>query len=193
MMPLGVDVCRALKVAGIGKTVIEIGSKPAPGQETLANLRPIFGARKYVGVDIEAGPGVDIVCDGTRLKTIFQRREFELGLCIDTLEHCWEPGIIVKQLIAVSEHVALRVPFSCPVHDHPYDYWRFTTETVARWLKESRLSHGFVAKDPPLFSYPGEWPNGVYGFGTSESTVRVDVVKALQARPARDIMITEIW
>jgi len=187
-MSLGLDFCRALKAGGLGRSVIEIGSKPAAGQETMANLRPIFEADRYVGVDIEAGSGVDIVADGRNVWRLFGPDEFELGISIDTLEHCWRPVNVVYALMKVAEHVALRAPFACPLHDHPQDYWRFTPGTFGRLLKPQR-AHGFVAVDPALVSYPGQWPNGVYGLATHDATLRTAVIRALP----QEITVTGYW
>ena len=55
------DVC--------GKTVIEIRAMDVNG-----SLRPhveSLGPSRYIGVDIEAGPGVDIICDAERLLAVF--------------------------------------------------------------------------------------------------------------------------
>ncbi len=183
-MPLGVAFCEALVVSGVGKTsVIEVGSKPAAGQERLANLRPIFKAARYVGTDLEGGLGVDVVCNGTRLRRHFNHHEFELGLSLDTLEHCWEPGVIVANLCWVAHQVALRVPFAAPIHGHPEDFWRVTPRTMGRWLK-TKFEHGFVAQDPAIVAPAGtstsaDWPHGVYGFGTRDKTVRTAVQRHL--------------
>ena len=182
MMPFGVAFCRALVAAGIGRSsVIEIGSKPAPGQEVTANLRPVFEADTYVGVDLEAGPGVELVGDGEQVHTLVGDRRFELGITFDTLEHTWNPGAMVSSLSQIVDHLALRVPFAAPIHNHPCDYWRVTPATVARWLKEIR-EHGFVAQDAPVVAAPGdsspsEWPHGVYGFGTNDEALCLSVLE----------------
>ena len=188
MMPLGIAFCKALRAAGLGRTVIEIGSKPATGQEVMANLRPIFEADCYIGVDMEAGPGVDVVASGEDIWHLFERNEFELGLTVDTLEHCWRPIYVLYALSKVAEHIAVRVPFACPLHDHPQDFWRFTPATVGKILKPHR-AHGFVAVDPALFSYPGQWPNGVYGLATHDSALRTAVIRALPPT----ITVTGYW
>jgi len=88
--------------------------------------------------------------------------------------------------------VALRAPFAAPIHRHPWDFWRFTPETITRWLK-TRFSSGLTAVDPALVDYPGEWPHGVYGFGGDSVSRRDAVVRELQGRPERDITIVEVW
>lgn len=52
----------AAQVATLGlfRSVIEVGSADMNG-----SVRPLFGDARYTGVDIQAGPGVDVVDDGT--------------------------------------------------------------------------------------------------------------------------------
>src|SRR5438445_5993550 len=43
--------------------ILEIGSYQVAGQEAIADIRPYFKARPYVGVDMRPGPGVDQVAN----------------------------------------------------------------------------------------------------------------------------------
>jgi len=52
-----------------GKSVIEVGSLDVNG--TLRSIIAPLGPARYVGVDLEAGPGVDVVCDATQLLHTF--------------------------------------------------------------------------------------------------------------------------
>lgn len=196
MMPIGREFCAILAKAGLASSVIEVGSKPAPGQLQLADLRPIMGTDQYVGTDMEAGPGVDFVCDGEMLGWHFGEGVFTLGLCMDTLEHCRRPEKVIGALAKVSVHLALRVAFCAPIHLHPEDYWRMTPSCVEDILRRLR-PHGFVAQDWPVIGVPAgqeyDWPHGIYGFATPEEAARDDVIHLLQQRPARDIMVTRLW
>ena len=56
--------------------IVEIGSFQVAGQEKIANLRPLFVGKQYIGCDMQPGPGVD------RLEDIHQLsfRRGEVGL-----------------------------------------------------------------------------------------------------------------
>ena len=43
--------------------IYEFGAFLVPGQETLADLRPLFPGKAYVGCDMRPGPGVDVLLD----------------------------------------------------------------------------------------------------------------------------------
>ena len=47
--------------------ILEIGSYQVAGQEPIANLRTLFPDKKYLGVDMRPGPGVDCVANVEQL------------------------------------------------------------------------------------------------------------------------------
>lgn len=66
--------------------VVEIGSRVING-----SVRHLFDDRHYVGVDVTAGAGVDVVCDGA----IYQPEEpAAVVVCMETLEHASNPASI---------------------------------------------------------------------------------------------------
>lgn len=70
--------------AGLGpfRSVIEAGSRDMNG-----SVRPLFPGADYVGVDIEAGPGVDVVADALRWQP---DRRAGAVVCVEVLEHLAE-------------------------------------------------------------------------------------------------------
>lgn len=115
--------------------VYEFGSYLVEGQERLANLRPLFPGRRYVGCDLRHGPGVDRVEDLARLS--LPDGCAETIVCVDTLEHVFEARRAVDELIRVLAPggvLLLAAPFDFRVHEYPCDYWRLTPGCVARLL-----------------------------------------------------------
>ena len=43
--------------------IVEIGAFQVSGQEAIADLRPIFPGKRYIGCDMQPGPGVDRIED----------------------------------------------------------------------------------------------------------------------------------
>src|SRR3990172_4472394 len=76
----------------LGKAVIEVGSFDVNGslRSHVTNLLPLY----YIGVDMREGPGVDLVCDATRLVEQFSFR-FDLLISTEMLEHVidWKTAI----------------------------------------------------------------------------------------------------
>jgi hypothetical protein len=92
---------------------------------------------KYIGVDVEAGPGVDVVLDLTaRLEEIDRQlggMQFGAIFCLSVPEHCRQPFLMAENLTCLLRpggKLCLSVPFAWEFHGYPSDYWRFTSEGV---------------------------------------------------------------
>lgn len=134
------------------KKVVEVGSRRAIGQEELANIRPLFKKSKFVGIDMEAGLGVDLVNLGEKLP--IKDSSADVVLCLETFEHCEQPWKVVEELkrvVSKNGIVIVSVPFNFPIHLHPSDYFRFTPMGIKSFFKEfgSKL---VVAISPPFDS-----------------------------------------
>jgi len=148
----------------IKEPIYEFGSLQVAGQEGFADLRPLFPGKKYVGVDMREGRGVDKVLN---LHDIDLPAEC-VGtiLCLDTLEHVEYPHRALEEIYRVLEPYGIAIISSVmdfPIHDYPYDYWRFTPEAFRSLLKpfDSKFI-GFVGKE--------EFPHSVVGIGFKGDT-----------------------
>ena len=80
-----------------------------------------------VGIDMKAGPGVDIV--GSVYELPFNDNEFDTVLCLSVLEHLEDPAkalLEIRRVLKLEGKIIISVPFMFPIHDAPGDYWRFT-------------------------------------------------------------------
>ncbi len=114
---------------------LEVGSKDYGSTQ---DLRTLFADRgKYVGLDMEDGPGVDVVLD---LTAEFDRIDEQLGhvrfgtiFCLSVLEHCSQPFKFAEnttKLLKTQGQLCISVPFAWQYHGYPSDYWRFTQDGV---------------------------------------------------------------
>lgn len=114
---------------------LEVGSKDYGSTQ---DLRPLFvGKGKYVGVDIEDGPGVDMVLDFTedfkKIDAKLHGQRFGTIFCLSVLEHCENPFLMADNMTLLLQErgqICISVPFSWKIHAYPSDYWRFTPEGV---------------------------------------------------------------
>jgi SAM-dependent methyltransferase len=114
--------------------ILEVGSKD---YGSTPDFRSLFPGVQYVGVDMEAGKGVDVVLD---LTGDFERIDAQLGglrfstvICFSVLEHCRNPFKMsenITRLLRNDGSAFISVPFSWQVHAYPSDYWRFTADGV---------------------------------------------------------------
>ena len=115
-----------------GRRILEVGSRDVNG-----TVRPILislGARDYVGVDLEPGPGVDRVCDVTHLASLFDEGSFEVVVSTEMLEHVrdWRSAVSnLKRVLAPGGLLVITTrSFGFPYHDYPGDFWRYELDDI---------------------------------------------------------------
>lgn len=127
-----VEATKALQLYG---PVVEIGARPAEGQEGSIELRDLFPGEEYIGCDIQPGPRVDRIEDVHALT--FGDGSVGAILALDTLEHVRDPIRAVLEMHRVLRPggvVLLSSVMFFPIHAHPWDFWRFTPEGFAQLL-----------------------------------------------------------
>ncbi|MHC4082369.1 MAG: methyltransferase domain-containing protein [Planctomycetota bacterium] len=109
--------------------VVEIGSRLPEGQEALADLRGLFAGKRFIGCDMQSGPGVDRIEDIHDLS--FADGEVGTFVLADTLEHVRDPIHAfgeVRRALADGGIAIFTSVMHFPIHAYPSDYWRFTPE-----------------------------------------------------------------
>lgn len=115
-----------------GMDVLEAGSMDVNG-----SVRPILMAHRpksYVGTDLRAGPGVDVVCPVGELVEFFGRSSFDVVVSTEMLEHVedWRGAVSnMKRVLRPGGFLALttRSP-GFKYHPYPKDCWRFTRHDI---------------------------------------------------------------
>jgi SAM-dependent methyltransferase len=152
-----VKICT--EILPLAEPIYEFGSLQVPGQEGFADLRPFFPGREYVGADMRAGPGVDVVLDLSR--TNLPAESVGTVLTMDTLEHVEYVREAVLEAYRILKPEGILIMSSVmnyAIHDFPYDYWRFTPEGFRSLLKPFATRVVAHAGDP-------EFPRTVLGLG----------------------------
>ena len=115
-----------------GKKVIEIGSYDVNG-----SLRSFFERLKpeqYIGIDLEKGPCVDIICDAEEVLNRFGSESFDVIISTEVIEHVkdWQKVISNIKGICKKEGVILITTrsYGFPYHPTPTDFWRFENEDM---------------------------------------------------------------
>jgi SAM-dependent methyltransferase len=116
----------ALLNAFPGGTVLEIGSR---ARSALTNRQHIPPHLDYVGLDILAGPNVDVVGDAHRLAEIFGSRRFVAAFSFSVFEHLampWKVALELNRVLEPGGLVYTATHQTWPVHEEPWDFWRFS-------------------------------------------------------------------
>jgi SAM-dependent methyltransferase len=110
-----------------GREVVEIGARDVNG-----SIRPVienWHPKKYVGVDIEKGKGVDVVCDAEKVLDKFGKESFDIVISNEMLEHVrsWRKVISnIKNLCRPGGIILITTRSKgFFYHGFPYDFWRF--------------------------------------------------------------------
>jgi len=133
-----------------GKHVLEVGSRDVNGsfRPRAEALRPAT----YIGIDLESGPGVDVVCD----LLAWDGTGYDLVICTEMLEHTydWRSAVnAMKRKLKVGGWIVLttRSP-GFPQHDYPADHWRFTPQLMREVFSDlDSLNIAMDTSEPGVF------------------------------------------
>jgi len=134
-----------------GKRVLEVGSYEVNG--SLRYVIELLRPAEYVGVDIEKGPGVDMVCRAEELTRRFGKESFDMVVSTCALEHIrpWKEAVSNIKNVCRSDGIMLIiVPSEWPFHQHPSDFWRYSREDVSRIFSDCDIISIEEIRCPPV-------------------------------------------
>lgn len=127
-------VCETFELPG---PILEIGAYQTPGQENIANLRPLFPDEQFIGFDMRPGPGVDQVGNVESLP--FADASVGAVLALSAFEHVrrfWRGFDEVRRVLRPDGAFLVACPFFFRIHNFPDDYWRFTPSALDGLLED---------------------------------------------------------
>src|SRR2546426_6948724 len=81
------------------RDVLEVGSRDVNG--SVRTVIEALGPASYLGVDIEEGPGVDVLCDATNLVSRFGQERFDVVISTELLEHVCDWRSVIGEMKSV--------------------------------------------------------------------------------------------
>jgi hypothetical protein len=105
----------------IAGNILEIGGTPKD-----KDFYQINSGSSYQILNMEAGPGVDIVGDAHDISMV-KPESFDSIILFNVLEHCYAPWIVIENIYAWLKpggKCFAMVPSAIRVHTTPMDYWR---------------------------------------------------------------------
>lgn len=108
-----------------GARVLEVGSRAVSG----GTVRERFAAGvAYVGMDVHAGPNVDVTGDAHALGEMFAPESFDGVFSLSVFEHLLMPWVVVletNKVLKVGGLTMIATHPTWPPHELPWDFWRF--------------------------------------------------------------------
>jgi len=104
--------------------ILDVGCGNKPFEKYLESM-----VTEYIGCDVVQSSlqKVDVVCDATDIP--FENECFDSIISTQVLEHISETDLCLQEmyrLLVKGGILILTVPFVWPIHEEPYDYYRFT-------------------------------------------------------------------
>jgi SAM-dependent methyltransferase len=124
-----------------GKRVIEVGSCDVNG--SLKALVTLFEPIEYIGVDIEKGFNVDIVCNAQNLAKKFGKESFDVVISTEMIEHIadWKKVISNFKKICKPQGIILITTrsYGFGYHAYPCDFWRYEVEDMKNIFSDCEI------------------------------------------------------
>ena len=122
------------------KKILDVGSYDVNG-----TLKPIFERGEYVGLDMMAGPNVDIVSKAHDID--LPDESFDIILSTSCFEHddmFWVTFLEMCRIVKPGGFIYTCQPKEGPYHAHPGDNWRFYEDAgaaLAKWAHRSNYKN----------------------------------------------------
>jgi cephalosporin hydroxylase len=148
------------------KKILDVGSYDVNG-----TMKPIFEKGKYVGLDMEEGPNVDVV--GVSHDIPFEKDEFDIVISSSCFEHddmFWISFQEMCRVLKPGGYMYIQAPSNGPYHGWPGDNWRFYIDSwkaLEKWGKREgydiELVDHYIDETTPAAPHEGDriWNDSV--------------------------------
>lgn len=145
-------------------TLLDVGCGRMPYKSIL--LAPAGQVDRYLGLDFADNPihdnQPDLCWQGGRIP--LDDSSADCALCTEVLERCPEPEAVLREIERVLRPggvLFLTVPFIWPLHEVPYDHYRYTPFALRRHLEQAGFGdielHATGGWDASLAQMLGLW------------------------------------
>lgn len=127
--------------------VLELGTKQSINNRSTMHKSWIPNAKEYYGTDFEDGKDVDILADVHEISKVLKNqdkhpKEYDVIISASTFEHIRNPFKAMDELSKILKKggtIFIQTHNCFPIHAYPYDYWRFTIESLEAIMKDAGI------------------------------------------------------
>jgi SAM-dependent methyltransferase len=123
-----------------GRSVLEVGSRDVNG--SVRGIVERWQPAAYVGVDVQVGRGVDLLCPAEKLIERFGVESFDIIISTEMVEHVFDWRTVfsnIKQVCKRNGIILLTTRSrGFPCHDYN-DFWRYEGEDMKRILGDCQI------------------------------------------------------
>ena len=121
--------------------IADYGGTDAIGTNTIKDMLAGGGMKNYHMLDLD---------NGVDLRKPIKGKKFDLGICMDLLEHVSNPFVVANNIVKSLNKGAflfVTAPFVWELHGYPKDFWRYTPDGFAELFKEMEAEIIYVEAD----------------------------------------------
>jgi ubiquinone/menaquinone biosynthesis C-methylase UbiE len=133
-MTLDERLCKLFEVIRQHKKVLDLGSGSTSYQEKIPIPNTV-----YITVDINKEFRPTVCCDAHNLG--LKDKSFDVVICVELLEHCHTPERVMGEIFRILKKKGiciLSTRFIYPIHGDPYDFYRFTKNSLSLLFQRFR-------------------------------------------------------
>jgi SAM-dependent methyltransferase len=128
------QVRQSLEEFGSGR-ILDVGC----GEKPYEVYRP-RASTEWIGLDVPENSLADV--HGYAEDLPFGEASIDTVICTEVIEHVEEPEVLLREIARVLKpdgHLILIAPFYWPLHEEPYDFFRFTTHGLRHLIQKVGL------------------------------------------------------
>lgn len=150
MMPLDREVYGVLEHVKYAAALTPAGSTLLDAGSGMSPYKPLFPHVNYISMDFaqvnKEYRNLNIIADLCAIP--LTDSVVDMILCVEVLEHVREPELVLREfyrILGPGGKLFLTTRQAWPLHEEPFDYYRFTSYGLNHLLTKAGFQVGFIA------------------------------------------------